>query len=65
MVTLYDEKEDKTIEFKFKGKVKALLVKTGHNPETVLVTRENELLTEDDTVQDTDKIEFRSVISGG
>mgnify|MGYP001606530523 CR=1 FL=1 len=65
MVTIYDEKKDKTIKLVFRGKVKTLLQKTKHNPETVLVVRDKELLTEEDTLKNTDMIEFRSVISGG
>lgn len=65
MVTIYDEKRDKTIKIVFKGNVKALLEKTKHNPETILVVRDKELLTEEDHITNTDMIEFRSVISGG
>jgi len=65
MVTIYDEKKDKTITLIFKGSVKALLKKTKHNPEIILVVRGKELLTEQDHIKNTDVIEFRSVISGG
>lgn len=35
------------------------------NPETVLVVRKGEVLTEKEILQDKDKIELLSVISGG
>jgi sulfur carrier protein ThiS len=65
MVIIYDEQQDKTFKIQFKGKVKGLLEKTGHNPTTILVTRGDELLTEEEVLKNTDKIELRSVISGG
>ncbi len=65
MVKVYNEKTGKTLTIPFQGKVKELLKKTGHNPTTVLVVRKRELLTDEDIVAKNDKIEFRSVISGG
>ena len=45
--------------------VKALLKMLEIVPETVLVIRDDELLTEDETIHDSDRVEIRPVISGG
>lgn len=45
--------------------VRQLLKKLDLLPEAVLVIRNNELVTEDETLRDDDSIEIRSVISGG
>ena len=62
---IFIEREKKIQETSFNGKVKALLKKLVLNPEIVLVTRQGKLLTEEDTVKDTDEIKIISVISGG
>ena len=62
---IFIEREKKIRETSFNGKVKALLKKLVLNPEIVLVTRQGKLLTEEDTVKDTDEIKILSVISGG
>jgi sulfur carrier protein ThiS len=59
------EKTRKIVRLKFEGKVSSLLSKLKINPETVLVVREKELMTEEDYLQDKDKIRIMSVISGG
>ena len=46
-------------------RVKDLLKELDLLPESVLVIRDHELVTEDDTVQDEDQVEIRPVISGG
>lgn len=46
-------------------RVRELLSELGINPETVLVIRGGELLTQDAEVRDTDEIEIRPVVSGG
>ena len=45
--------------------VKELLEKLKINPTTVIVTRNNELITEEQKIKDSDKIKILSVISGG
>jgi len=42
-----------------------LLDKLKINPVTVIVSRENELITEEERLKDKDKIRILSVISGG
>jgi sulfur carrier protein ThiS len=46
-------------------RVRDLLVEVGLHPNAVLVIRERELLTGEDTVADSDTVEVRPVISGG
>ena len=65
-ITIYDEKEQSTEKISFsKNKVIELLQELGINPETVLVIREGEVITEEETLNNNDKIELLSVISGG
>lgn len=64
-MNIYIEKKNKTISMKFKGSVKELLQKLKINPETVLVARNNELVTEDTILNNSDNIKILSVISGG
>ena len=54
-------------EMQVKGpkRVKELLRDLNLMPETVLVVRGDDLVTEDDTLRDEDHIEIRPVISGG
>lgn len=46
-------------------RVRDLLVEVGLHPDAVLVIRERDLLTREDTVADGDVVEVRPVISGG
>ncbi|MEM4397262.1 MAG: MoaD/ThiS family protein [Candidatus Woesearchaeota archaeon] len=62
---IYLERENKTLEVVFKGKVKDLLKKLKFNSEEVLVVRNEELLTEGDILKNSDKIKIMSVVSGG
>ncbi len=61
---VFIEREDKAKEVKAKT-VKELLSKLNINPITVLVAKNNELVTEDAKLNDKDKIKIISVISGG
>ncbi|MBN2567171.1 MoaD/ThiS family protein [Candidatus Woesearchaeota archaeon] len=63
IVYLESTEEEKRISFS--GTVKMLLAELRINPHTVLVARYGQLLVDDDTVSDTDRIEILSVISGG
>lgn len=62
---VYIEREDRQLQMKFKGTVAELLEQLKINKGTVLVTRDNELLTSDEKVEDADEIRILSVISGG
>lgn len=53
------------VEVKGPKLVKDLLRELNLLPETVLVVRGDDLVTEDDILRDADRIEIRPVISGG
>jgi len=63
---IFNEREGSTILIEFAGsKVKDLLDHLKLNPEAFLVVRNNEVVTEEEILQDQDKVELLSVISGG
>ena len=62
---LFLEQQNQNKEIRFTGTVGGLLKHIAVNPETVLVSRGDELLTESDQVSDTDSIKLLSVVSGG
>ena len=65
-IEVYNEREQTTAKFEFTGnKVKEVLQHLKLNPESFLVVRNNEVITEEETLQDNDRIELLSVISGG
>ena len=59
------ENKEKTIELDINSSVKDLLAKMNVNPVTVIVSRDDSIITEDEKVNDSDKIRLISVISGG
>ncbi|MEK6916269.1 MAG: thiamine biosynthesis protein ThiS [Nanoarchaeota archaeon] len=62
---VYIDKDNRQVTLKFNGNMGSLLNKLKINPETVIVVRENVLLTEDVVLKNSDKIKILSVISGG
>ena len=62
---VFIEKEGETRTVSFDGTVKALLDMLGVPTETVLIVKDGQLITEDDSVEDKDKVDLLSVISGG
>lgn len=62
---IFVERENKSKQIKFNGKVSQLLQQLKLNPTTVLVSRNNNLVTESDVLKDTDEVKILSVISGG
>ena len=61
-----NEREQTNTKIQFTGtKVKDLLKQLKLNPEAFIVVRNSEVITEDEILQDQDKIELLSVISGG
>lgn len=58
-----DGKEDQ--EFDFEGSAEELLKKLNINLETVVITKNNELITEDESLKNSDQIKIISVVSGG
>ena len=59
------ENMEKTIEVDKNSSVKDLLANMKINPVTVIVSRDNSIITEDEKINDKDKIRLFSVISGG
>lgn len=60
------ERENTSRNIQFSGKtVKELLAKLRINPETVLVAKREEILTEEEELEDKDEITLLSVVSGG
>lgn len=62
---IFIEKEQKNSEIEFNGNIKDLLKKLNINIETVIITRDDELLNELDELNDSDNIKIISVVSGG
>ncbi len=62
---IFIEQNQKNKKIEFKGTVGELLLKLNINSETVLVTKNNELVTEDEVLKDSDEIKVLSVVSGG
>ncbi len=66
MITVRNEKDSTIQEIIFTQQtVKQLLEKLSINPETVLVVKDNTVLTQDEQIEDNDTLEILSVISGG
>ena len=59
------ENLNKTIELESNLRVEDLLKKLNINPVTVIVSRNNELILEDEKLKNNDGIRILSVISGG
>ncbi|HOI18798.1 MAG TPA: MoaD/ThiS family protein [Candidatus Woesearchaeota archaeon] len=57
--------ENKIKEIEFFGKVKELLKKENINPETVVVVKNGEVISEDERVNNDEELELISVVSGG
>jgi len=62
---IHIDRDNKELELEFKGKAGALLERLKINNETVVITRNGEIITEDDNVSGNDKIKIISVVSGG
>lgn len=65
-LAIFNEKYNSKKKISFPGStVNELLKQLKINPETVLVVRKGEVLTEEEPLQEKDKIDLLSVISGG
>jgi thiamine biosynthesis protein ThiS len=65
-LTIYLEKENSTQKIKFTGRtVKELLKQLKINPEIVIVARNNEVLSEEESLKNKDSLKIFSVVSGG
>ena len=59
------ENKEKTVEVGANMLVKDLLAKMNINPVTVIVSRGDSIITEDEGLKENDRIKLFSVISGG
>ena len=66
-VIVFVDREDKNAQVKLENNalVIDLLKKLNINPDTVIVSRNNELILEEEKLNDNDEIKILSVISGG
>ena len=66
-ISLFIDRENKTRTVQLTGnsKVSDLLKELNINPVTVIVSRNSELILEDEKLNDNDEIKILSVISGG
>lgn len=65
-ITVKNERDSTTKVIEFTGlSVQQLLKQLNLNPETVLVVRNNEVITEKESLHDKEVLEILSVISGG
>ena len=64
MPKVFIERENKHVEITASS-VKEILQKLRINPEVVIISKNNELVTEDSKVSEKDEIKLLSVISGG
>ena len=59
------ERKNQIINLQFTGTVNGLLKKLNQNPEAVLVAVNNELVTNDCKLKNSDSVKILSVVSGG
>ena len=65
-LSVWIERENNRLQLDFSGTtVRELLEQLKINPETVLVVRENQVITESEILQHKNHLEILSVISGG
>jgi len=62
---IFIEKTGKETKIKFEGRANALLKKLKINPEEVIIARNGEIISDEDTVCEHDEIKILSVVSGG
>ena len=66
-VTVFFDRENKEKEIELENNmlVKDLLAKMNINPVAVIVSRDDSIITEDEKLEENDKLKLFSVISGG
>ena len=62
---IFIEREEKDLNLEFKGTAKELMEKLEINSEAFIIVKNGEVVTEDVQVEEDDKVEFLSVVSGG
>lgn len=65
MVKIFVERERSELTEDYSGPVLDLLLKIGVNPETIVVVKNGEVVSEDEEVSGDDELKLLSVISGG
>ncbi|MBU1269276.1 MAG: MoaD/ThiS family protein [Nanoarchaeota archaeon] len=65
IMEIFIEKTNKRIKKNFSGIAKDLLKILKMNSESVLIVRNDELITEEEQLKNTDDVKILSVISGG
>ena len=64
-MNIFVQASGKTRNLSFRGTAYELLSRLDINPETVIVTKNNSIITLDETLADSDEIKILSVVSGG
>jgi len=65
-ITIKQERTSTIEKISFHGKtVQDLLKQLNINPETIIILKNNTIITEDELLKNNDKLEFLSVVSGG
>ncbi len=66
-INIFIDKQNKSVNLELDNNsvVSDLLKKLSINPVTVIISRNNELILEDEELKDKDEIKILSVISGG
>jgi sulfur carrier protein len=62
---VFIEKGDEKRKMRFSGSVAKLLSLLKLSPESVVVVKDGEVVTEDELLSDKDKVKILSVVSGG
>lgn len=62
---IYVESSQEEMEFDFSGRAKDLLQKLKINPVTVLFVKNDNLVSEEEQIENSDNIRILSVVSGG
>ena len=62
---VYTESKDNIKQMQFTGSVKELLQKLSINPVTVIVVKNDELVTLDEKLSNKDNVRILEVVSGG
>jgi sulfur carrier protein len=65
MVRIFIEREKRRVEKEFAGRIRDLLNSLGLNPETVIVVKNGEVVSEEERCGSDDELKLLSVISGG
>ncbi len=62
---IYIQKSQERKNIRFSGPARSLLTKLKINPETVIVTANGALVTDEAVLKDSDDVEVLQVVSGG